>query len=148
MRTLLEQHITSFYDLLATEEVLLTAATANNLLYAVPVMFSMFVIVCMIMTILLIFKNLKNNVAILIFLAGLASRVIVAFSPTIFVSKTRTMIFFDFSMIAITYLIWEELSKNKEHDKALNIVNSLIKFSAVVQVLNTIIYIYSKQKLY
>ena len=141
-------YLSVFKELITENNVLLTVANCNNIYYAFPIIFAFGNFICIGMTLLLIFKNLKNNVAILIFLAGLASRVIVAFSPTIFVSKTRTMIFFDFSMIAITYLIWEELSKNKKHDKALNIVNSLIKFSAVVQVLNTIIYIYSKQKLY
>lgn len=137
-----------FKELITENNILLTVANCNNVYYAFPIIFAFTNFICIGMTLLLIFKNLKNNVAILIYLAGLASRIIVAFSPTVFVSKTRTMIFFDFSMIAITYMIWEELIKNKEHDKAINIASSLIKFSAVIQVLNTIIYIYSKQKLY
>ena len=130
-------HITSFYDLLATEEVLLTAATANNLLYAVPVMFSMLVIVCMIMTILLIFKNLKNNVALLVFLVGLASRLIIGFSPTVFVSGQRTMIFFEFAMIIVAMLVWQELiKKNDKND--LKIFTDNIQPEATNQIYNLI----------
>lgn len=141
-------YLNVFKELITENDVLLTVANCNNIYYAFPIIFAFTNFICIGMTLLLIFKNLKNNVAILIYLAGLASRIIVAFSPTVFVSKTRTMIFFDFSMIAIAYIIWEELSKNKEHDKAIDITSTLIKFSAVIQVLNTIIYIYSNQKLY
>ena len=58
------------------------------------------------------------------------------------------MILFDFSMIVVAYLIWEKLSKEKDHQKLIDITNTLIKAAATIQVLNTIIYIYSRQKLY
>ena len=141
-------HITSFYDLLATEEVLLTAATANNLLYAVPVMFSMFVIVCLIMTILLIFKNLKNNVALLVFLVGLASRLIIGFSPTVFISGQRTMIFFEFAMIIVAMLVWQELiKKNDKNDlKIQGRISATIKILGAMQYLNILFLILLTQK--
>ena len=126
----------------------LTVANCNNIYYAFPIIFAFGNFICIAMTLLLIFKNLKNNVAILTFLAGLASRIVVAFSPTIFLSKTRTMIFFDFSMIVVAYLVWEKLNKEKDHQKLIDITNTLIKAAAVVQFLNTLIYIYSRQKLY
>lgn len=141
-------HITSFYDLLATEEVLLTAATSNNLLYAVPVLFSFGIIICIIMSLLLIFKNLKNNYALFVFLVGLASRLIMGFSPTIFVSGQRTMIFFEFAMIAAAILIWQELTKkiDKNDIKVQNRVAQIIKYTAALQYFNILFLILLTQK--
>ena len=144
-------YLSVFEELVTKRDILLTVENCNNIYNAFPVIFAFGNFICIGMTLLLIFKNLKNNVAILIFLAGLASRIILAFSPTVFVSKTRTMIFFDFAMIAISYMIWEKLSKHIESEKQeriINITNTVIKFSAVIQFLNTVIYIYSKQKMY
>lgn len=144
-------YLSVFEELVTKRDILLTVENCNNIYNAFPVIFAFGNFICIGMTLLLIFKNLKNNVAILIFLAGLASRIILAFSPTVFVSKTRTMIFFDFAMIAISYVIWEKLSKhieNEKQERIINITNTVIKFSAVIQFLNTVIYIYSKQKMY
>ena len=108
----------------------------NNIYNAFPIIFAFGNFICIGMSLLLIFKNLKNNVAILIFLAGLASRIVIAFSPTVFVSRTRTMIFLDFSMIAISYIVWEKLSQkieNEKQEKIMNITNKVIKFSAIIQ---------------
>lgn len=137
-----------FKNLLIREDALLTVANCNNLYYTFPIIFSFANFICIGMSLLLIFKNLKNNIAILIYLAGLASRVIIAFSPTVFVSKTRTMIFFDFAMIIVSYLIWEKMREKEEHKKEFNLANTIIKLSAIIQYINVLIYIYSKQKLY
>lgn len=141
-------NITSFYDILAQEEVLLNAATSNNLLYAVPVIFSMGIIVCIIMSLLLIFKNLKNNVALLVFLVGFASRLIIGFSPTIFVSGSRTLIFFEFAMIIASMLIWQEMIKktDKNELKVQGKVSATIKILGVMQYLNILFFILLTQK--
>jgi hypothetical protein len=141
-------HLTSFYDLLATEEVLLTAATSNNLLYVVPVIFSMGIIICLIMSLLLIFKNLKNNLALLVFLIGFASRFIIGFSSTIFVSGHRTMIFFEYAMIICSILIWQEITKktDKNELKVQGRVSATIKILGVMQYLNMLFFILLTQK--
>lgn len=141
-------YLNVFKTLIITQDVLLTPVNCNNLYYAFPIVFAFANFICIGMSILLIFKNLKNNVAILIYLAGLTSRIVVAFSPTVFLSKTRTMIFFDFAMITVSYLIWDKLNQNKEHEKTINLADTIIKFTAVIQFINVLIYIYSKQKMY
>ncbi len=144
-------YLSVFEELVTKHDVLLTVENCNNIYNTFPIIFAFGNFICIVMSLLLIFKNLKNNVAILIFLAGLASRIVIAFSPTVFVSKTRTMIFFDFSMIAISYIIWEKLSdkiENEKQEKIMNVTNTIIKFSAVIQFINCAIYIYSKQKMY
>ena len=97
---------------------MLTAITSNNLTYTLPLILAFSSFICIILSLLIIFKNLKNNSAVLIFLIGLASRLIIGFSPTIWSSKERTMIFFEFAMIIISILIWQELfKKNDKTDK-------------------------------
>ncbi len=140
-----------FKDLVVHHDILLTAANCNNIYYAFPIVFAFGNFICIGMSLLLLFKNLKNNVAFLIYLAGLASRIIVAFSPTVFVSKTRTMIFLDFAMIAISYIIWNKLdteTKSERESKVFKVTETIIKFSAAIQFINCLIYIYSKQKMY
>lgn len=144
-------YLSVFEELVTKHDVLLTVENCNNIYNAFPIIFAFGNFICIGMSLLLIFKNLKNNVAILIFLAGLASRIVIAFSPTVFVSRTRTMIFFDFSMIAISYIIWEKISskiENEKQEKIMNIANTVIKFAGVIQFINCVIYIYSKQKMY
>lgn len=135
-----------FFDLFIKEDVLLTPANCNKIYFAFPMIFTFINFICIGMSLLLLTKKFKNNIAVLVYLAGLASRVIMGFTPTVFVSKTRTMIFFDFAMIIISYLIWQEL--NKKEEKKVQYIGTLIKFIAVIQYLNSIIYVYSDQKLY
>ncbi len=144
-------YISVFEELVTKHDVLLTVENCNNIYNTFPIIFAFGNFICIAMSLMLIFKNLKNNAAILIFLAGLASRIVIAFSPTVFVSRTRTMIFFDFAMITISYIIWEKLSKqieSEKQEKIMNITNTIIKFSAIIQFINCAIYIYSKQKMY
>ena len=106
------------------------------------------IIVCIIMSLLLIFKNLKNNVALLVFLVGFASRLIIGFSPTIFVSGSRTLIFFEFAMIIASMLIWQEMIKktDKNELKVQGKVSATIKILGVMQYLNILFFILLTQK--
>ena len=115
-------YLGSFQELLVEERVMLNAITSNNLTYTLPLILAFANFICVSLSLLIIFKNLKNNISILLFLVGLASRLIIGFSPTIWSSKERTMIFFEFAMIIISILIWQELyRKNDKTDKkALN----------------------------
>lgn len=140
--------LASFRDLITKEQVMLTAANSNNLLNVVPLVFSYINFVCIALSILLIFKNLKNNIAILVFLVGLASRIIIGFSPTVFSSAERTMIFFDFSMIIVSILIWQELiKKNDKTDKKIQKrTECAIKTLGILQYLNVLLCILFTQK--
>lgn len=135
-----------FYELLTTKDVLLTVANCNKIYYTFPIIFTFVNFICIGMSLLLLTKKYKNNIVFLIYLAGLASRVIMGFSPTVFVSKTRTMIFFDFAMIIMSFLIWQQLNNKKT--KGINYINGIIKLTAVIQYINVLVYIYSEQKLY
>lgn len=138
----------AFRELITEEKVMLNAANCNNLLNTIPLIFAFTNMICLSLSILLIFKNLKNNIAILVFLVGLASRVIIGFSPTVFSSSDRTMIFFQFAMIIVSILIWQELiKKNDKLDKKIQKrTEFIIKSAGVLQYINVFICILMTQK--
>lgn len=141
-------YLGSFQELLEEEQVMLTAINCNNLLYTLPLIFAFVNFICIVLSLLVIFKNLKDNMAVLIFLVGLASRLIIGFSPTIWVSGERTMIFFEFAMIIVSILIWQELVKKSEkNDKKLQRrVGLVIKIAGVLQYTNVLLCILLTQK--
>ncbi len=138
----------AFRTLVDEERLVLTAANSNNLINLIPIVFSYLNFTCLILSILLIFRNLKNNVAILVFLVGFASRLIMGFSPTIFVSGPRTMIFFDFAMIIVSLLVWQELLKknDKIDKKAQTKAEIIIKAVGVFEYINVLLCILLTQK--
>lgn len=140
--------LVSFKKYFIMDGVMLTAANSNNLFYTLPVIFAFVNFMCVILSIMIIFKNLKNNIALLVFLVGLASRLIMGFSPTIFASANRTMIFLEFSMIIVSILIWQELIKrtDKNDIKIQNKTSAIIKCAGVLQYLNVLLCILLTQK--
>lgn len=135
----------TFKKLLVVEDVMLTVENCNNFYYTLPIIFTFANFISIAMSITLLTKKYSNNLPLLIYFAGLASRVIIAFSPTVFISKSRTMIFFDFAMIIISYIIWQMLDKK---NKKMNFVSTCIMITSAMQYANSMIYIYSNKKLY
>lgn len=138
----------SFRELITEERVMLTAANSNNFLNVVPLIFSLTNFICIALSILLIFKNLKNNIAILVFLVGLASKIIIGFSPTVFSSVERSMIFFEFAMIIVSILIWQEFIKktDKNDKKVQKRTEIIIKVAGILQYINVLMCILLTQK--
>lgn len=135
----------AFKELLTAKDIILTVENCNKFYNVLPIIFTFANFICIVMSILLLTKKYSHNLPLLIYFAGIASRIIIAFSPTVFVSKTRTMIFFDFAMIIISYIIWQMLDKK---DKKINFVSTCIMIMAAIQYANTLVYIYSEKKLY
>lgn len=140
--------VVDFKNLVSTEAVILSPATSNNMLYVIPIIFSAVNFIAIVLSLLLIFKKLNNNVALIVFLAGLASRLIMGFSPTIFSSGDRTMIFFEFAMIIDSILVWQELIKktDKNDIKVQKRTGTIIKCIGVIQYLNVLLCILYTQK--
>ena len=141
-------YFSTLRGILVKEDIILTAGNCNNLFNVVPVMFAYINFICIIMSLLLVFKNLKNNMALLVFLIGFASRLIMGFSPTVFLSGERTMIFFEFAMIIVSILIWQEIIKktDKNEKKIVKRTEFIIKATAVMQYVNCLICILATQK--
>ena len=138
----------SFRDFVIEDRVMLTAANSNNLTNVVPLILAFTNFICLGLSILLIFKNVKNNIAILVFLVGLASKVMIGFSPTVFSSAERTTIFFEFSMIIVMFLIWQEFTKKTEKNEKKNQkkLEIIIKSAGVLQYINVLMCILLTQK--
>lgn len=134
--------------LITEEQVMLTAISCNNMLYVIPIIFAAANFICISMSLLLMFKKINKNVALLVFLAGLASRLIMGFSPTVFLSGERTMLFFEFAMIIVSLLVWQEIIKktDKNEKKTQKRVDFIIKSAAVLQYINCLICILATQK--
>ena len=118
-----------------------TVSNCNNIMNIFPLIMAFIILISLSICILIIFKNLKNNIAIYIFLVGLASRLIIGFSPTIFASGVRTMIFFEFAMLIVGILIWQEFIKktDKIDKKAQRRLGAIIKGASVLQYANVLL---------
>lgn len=129
-------------------DVILTPANCDNFFYAIPLMFSLIIIASIVLSLLLIFKNIKNNIAVFVFLVGLASRLIMGFSPTIFASVIRTMVFFDFAMLISALLIWQDFvtKTDKNEKKVQRRVSAILRCTAICEYLNVLIVILLTQK--
>ena len=135
-------------ETIMTEAVVLTAANCNNLLNVVPFVFAAGNIICIILSLLLVYKKLDSNIAVLVFLAGFASRLVMGFSPTVFLSGERTMLFFEFAMIIVSILVWQEIIKktDKSEKKVQKRIEFIIKSGAAMQYINCLICILATQK--
>ena len=134
--------------LITEEQVMLTAINCNNMLYVIPIILAAANFICITMSLLLMFKKLNQNVALLVFWVGLASRLIMGFSPTVFLSGERTMLFFEFAMIIVSILVWQEIIKktDKNEKKVQKRIDFIIKSAAVLQYINCLICILATHK--
>ena len=131
----------AFKELILQEDLIYTVSNCNNIMNIFPLIMAFIILISLSICILIIFKNLKNNIAIYIFLVGLASRLIIGFSPTIFASGVRTMIFFEFAMLIVGILIWQEFIKktDKIDKKAQRRLGAIIKGASVLQYANVLL---------
>lgn len=141
-------YLNSIVGALTSQGLILNASNCNNLFNVIPIIFSFVVFFSMILSILLIFKKLNGNIALLVFLVGFASRVMMGFSPTVFASSTRTSIFFEFAMLIVALLIWQEFSKktDKSDKKVQRRICTAVQLTAILQYMNVLIAILLTQK--
>ena len=136
-------YLDMYKNIIIQEKAMVTASNYTNLINFVPLIMSLAIIFSFILSILLIFKTLRNNTAIVVFLMGLGTRIMMALSPTIFSSTNRTFVFLEFAMLIVSLLIWQEMSKKEEkNDKKIQSrILGMIKIGAVVQYINTMLFI-------
>lgn len=79
-----------------------------------PIVFLFVVSICLIVSLYIVFGNTKKSLyAIGLLFAGLGARMVVAFSPTIWVSSSRTFIIMIFAFTGITVMLANELDWKK-----------------------------------
>lgn len=106
----------------------------------VPIIFSFVVFGSIALSLLLTTRLIKNNIVTFIYLLGLASRMMMGFSPTIFASSDRTFLFLEFSFIIVGILLWQEILKITQNEKILNRITIFYVILAIFQILNTWIF--------
>ena len=123
-----------------TEELVLRPASYSYLGSYVTLIISLAVIACIFVCLLLIFKKLKHNIAFYVFGCGLVTRILMGFSPTVFVSRNRTCIFLEFACLICALLIWQEFIKMTEKKTKTKVYN-VVAISAIVQYVVTLSFI-------
>lgn len=131
-----------FGEMMSKPNPMVTPGNYIHFVNFLPLILAFVILGSITLNILLIFKNLKNNIAIVIYMLGVISRVALGFSPTVFASTDRTFIFLEFAFIMISILIWKEFLK--ETDKTLvknrNRWKILIVTLALLEYIHTLIY--------
>lgn len=136
-----------FCETLNTQQAMLTPENYLNFINFVPLILAFVVLGSVALNILVIFKNLENNFAILIYGLGLMSRIALGFSPTVFASTDRTFLFFEFALLMISILIWQEFMKetDKTQVKARTNLATVIAVLAVLEYWHTILFVLMSQ---
>lgn len=136
-----------FCEMISEEQLMLTPGNYINFINFIPLIMAFVVLGSILLNILLIFKNLKNNIALILYALGVMSRVVLGFSPTVFASTDRTFIFLEFAFIMITILIWQEFLQetDKAPIKARNRLGTLIVTLSALQYMHTLIYVLISQ---
>lgn len=131
-----------FCETLNAQQAILTPENYLDFINFIPLVLSFVVLGSIALNLLLIFKSLQNNVAIVVYILGLMSRVALGFSPTVFASTDRTFLFFEFSLIIVSILIWQEFRKetDKTQVKTRENLAIFIGILAVLQYFHTLIY--------
>jgi len=105
----------------------ITVYNFYDLRYYIPLVLSCITLGCILISIYLIWGNsLKSFILIFIVILGFASRIALAFSPTLYVSNYRTFIFFEYSIIIVGICVLENLNSILEKSKMKIILNILI----------------------
>lgn len=108
---------------------------SNNYFYIgsyLNLVISVIVIVSIFASLLLIFKKVKTNIAFYVFGCGLVTRLILAFSPTLFVSRNRTFIIMEIACLICTLLIWQEFERTADKKIKTRVYNTIV-FLAIIQ---------------
>ena len=136
-----------FCEMLNAEQTMLTPENYLDFIHFIPLILAFVVLGSVMLNLLWIFRKLSNNIAIVVFVLGLMSRVALGFSPTVFASTDRTFMFFEFALIIICILIWQEFMKetDKSQVKVRTNVAIFIAVLAVLQYFHTIIYVLMSQ---
>lgn len=119
------------------EERIITADKYTYLGNYTELVISLVVIFSIIICLLLIFKKLKNALPVYVFGAGLVSRLIMGFTPTLYVSTNRTFIIMEFACIICTLLIWQEFITKADKKYKTKIYNVIV-WTSIIQYISSV----------
>ncbi len=103
--------------------------------------FSIVLVIDMVFMLLVIFKG-KQWLPIFVLLAGFASRFLIGFSPTIFVSGARTAFFLYMSLLIVGMFVLVKMYEDKKISQNYNLLlKSILTLLAFAVLINTFVYI-------
>lgn len=113
--------LSSLMSSYSERKLIITSENIFDISYWGPMIIYIAILGSILINIFLIFgNNAKGKSIAIIYLAGLASRFILGFSPTVFASGERTSMFLYFTFVIITILIFEKILEDNK--KVPNIV--------------------------
>jgi len=111
---------------------LVNVSNAHLINYYIPIIFSGFIMLCILASVYLCFKNetLKAWFGITILILGFASGIMMGFSPTVWASNTRQFLFVYLVLIACIVLIYQKIRlQGFKHESVLFVI---LVFFAIV----------------
>ncbi|MBR3696859.1 MAG: hypothetical protein IKM97_01090 [Clostridia bacterium] len=114
------------------EQVLIVSKNYSYIGSYINLIISLLVIISIFLSLCLIFNKIKNNIAFYIFGCGLVTRLTLAFSPTLFISRNRTFIIMEIACLICTLLIWQEFTKKGDKKIKQRVYNSIV-FLSILQ---------------
>lgn len=139
-------HIAGFFpslnilmNLYSKDELIINESNVFNETIYIPMIIYFLILFSILINIYLIFKDTNQwKLVIIIYGIGVASRLIMGFSPTVFASAERTSIFLYTSFIIISILIYRKLLEENQKTSnlltmyifisLLNSINSMVSF--------------------
>jgi len=125
--------------ILMARSVVINCENGNNIFSWLALLMSILFFACIAISLILLYDNIKKNNAIIIFLIGAISKFILVFTSSIFASAPRTIIYFDFSILIVVFLIMQEILKKNERFFSNTLLG--IQSLAIYQFINNIILI-------
>lgn len=124
------------FDAYARSELVITAANKMTVEVYVPIIMYLIVLYTICVDLYLIFDDFeKKGFAMIIFLAGLASRIIIGFSSTVFASGERTSFFLYYAFVMLSVLILKEMKKQKMDISNISAIYSSISLLSVINII-------------
>ena len=113
------------------EKVLIASQNYTYIGSYINLIISLLIIISIFASLLLIFKKLKKNIAFYVFGTGLVTRITLAFSPTIFISRNRTFVIMEIAYLICTLLIWQEFEKTADKKIKTRVYNTIVLLAII-----------------
>lgn len=117
-----------------TETLVSNLFSDNMFAFYMMCAYYLIILISIMISLYAIFKKTDKSIfAIMLFSVGLISRIILGFSPTVYASGERTLLFLYISCIILIICIWKYLRDLKKDNKLINIAIWLICLIAYVE---------------
>ena len=125
--------------ILTNRSAVINCESSNDIYAWTALIISIIFFVSIFISLILIYDDIKKNNALIVFLVGMVSKFMLVFTSSIFASAPRTIMYFDFSIYIVIFLIMQELLK--KNDKLFTNTLIGIQVLGIYQFINNMILI-------